>query len=276
VSSQAEYWNEDGGLAWVDAQVQLDAQLAGVGALAVHAAAVRSHEVVLDVGCGCGATTAQLAALVGPSGRVVGVDLSAPMLARARDSVTEPHVEFVLGDAGSVPLPAQAFDVLYSRLGVMFFEDSVAAFAHLHAALKPDGRLSVVVWQSLAENEWVTVPANAVADLVELPPLGGPDEPGPFRFGDPGRLRSTLGAAGYVDIEVVGHRIGLPVGGGLPQEEAAWFTVDHGPLRRVLASASAAIRASAAERIAAALSPYVTPTGVQLSSAAWVATARVA
>jgi SAM-dependent methyltransferase len=274
MSSQAEYWNEDGGHAWVEAQAQLDAQLAGVGRLAVDAAAVQPGEAVLDVGCGCGTTTAELGELVGPSGHVVGVDLSAPMLARAREMVTASHVEFVLGDAATVSLPPGAFDLLYSRLGVMFFDDSVAAFAHLRTALDRGGRASMAVWQALAENNWVTVAAAAVAGFVELPPLGVSDEPGPFRFGDPDRLRSTLEAAGYTSVDLAGHRIDVKVGGGLPLEEAAWFTIDHGPLRRVLGSAASSVRSEAVARIEAALAPYLTPRGVELSSAVWVVTAR--
>src|SRR5262245_28309639 len=126
MTSQAEYWNEAGGAAWVDGQAQLDAQLAPFGALAMEAAAIRSGEVVLDVGCGCGATAVELATLVGTSGRVVGLDVSAPMLERARERVSGLPVELLLGDAATYPLPPASFDVLFSRFGVMFFEDPPA------------------------------------------------------------------------------------------------------------------------------------------------------
>ena len=148
MSSQAEYWNDAGGVSWVDGQAQLDAQLAQFGALAIDAAAVQSGEVVLDVGCGCGATTEDLASLVGTSGRVVGLDVSAPMLARARERLAGRPVELLLGDAATFALPAHSFDVLFSRFGVMFFEEPLAAFAHLRGALKLGGRVAMVVWQS--------------------------------------------------------------------------------------------------------------------------------
>jgi SAM-dependent methyltransferase len=239
-----------------------------------RAASVRRGEAVLDVGCGCGATTATLGELVGTSGRVVGLDLSAPMLDRALQTITAPHVELVLGDAAAVQLPEGRFDLLFSRFGVMFFEDPVAAFAHLRGALRTTGWISLIVWQPLEANGWVTIPSKAVADLVELPSLGGPEEPGPFSLGDANHLRARLSTAGYADIELADEKLELTVGGDLPLDEAATFTVEHGPLRRALADAPDAIRSGAVERIARALAPYETSYGVRLPAAVWVVTAR--
>jgi SAM-dependent methyltransferase len=274
MSSQAEYWNDAGGLSWVDGQAQLDVQLAQFGALAIEAAAVQSGEVVLDVGCGCGATTEELTSLVAPSGRVVGLDVSAPMLARASERLAGRPVELLLGDAATFALPARSFDVLFSRFGVMFFDEPVAAFAHLRGALKLGGRVAMVVWQSLSANSWVTVPIAAVADIVEVPALGSAGEPGPFSFSDHHGVLTMLRAAGYTDVEITGHEMDLTVGGGLPLPAAVEFTIDHGPLRRVLASASTDVRAAAADRIAAALSAYEEPSGVRMPAAIWVITAR--
>ena len=271
--SQAEYWNDTAGLGWVEAQVQLDAQLGPCGELAMMAAAVEPGETVLDVGCGCGGTTLELAALVGPAGRVVGLDLSAPMLARARERIVAPNVELVLGDAATTPLPPGGFDVLFSRFGVMFFDDPVAALAHLRRALKAGGRAAFVVWQPLEVNPWVTVVAEAIAGLVELPSLGGPDEPGLFSMADGDRLRRTLSSAGYVDVELAGERLDMAIGGGLRADEAAAFSIDHGPMRRGLATAPDHVRAAAAERVAAALRAFDTAGGVHLGGAVWVVTA---
>lgn len=276
MSSQAEYWNDAGGVSWVDGQAQLDAQLAQFGALAIEAAAVESGEVVLDVGCGCGATTEELALLVGASGRVVGLDVSAPMLARARERLSGRPVELLLGDAATVALPARSFDVLFSRFGVMFFDDPLAAFAHLRGALKPGGRVAMVVWQSLSANAWVTVPVAAVADMVEPPALGSAGEPGPFSLSDPDGVLAMLRAAGYTDVDLTGHEMDITVGGGLPLQAAVEFTLEHGPLRRVLASASPEVRAAAADRVAVALSAYNGPSGVRMPAAVWVITARTA
>lgn len=274
MSSQAEYWNEAGGAAWVTGQEQLDAQLAAFGVLAVDAADVHVGDTVLDVGCGCGATTADLAAIVGRSGRVVGLDVSEPMLARARDRLAGAPVEFLLGDAATVALAPHSFDVLFSRFGVMFFDDPPAAFAHLRSALKPTGRASFVVWQSMSANPWVTVAVAAVADIVTPPALGGPNEPGPFSLGDPDAATAIMEAAGYTDVALDGHDVELAVGGGLPLGPAVQFTLHHGPLRRVLATAAPDVRAAAADRVTAALEPYEGSSGVRMPAAVWVVTAR--
>jgi len=273
-STQAEFWNTAGGESWVRGQRELDLQLELFGALALDRAAVQPGEAVLDVGCGCGTTTAELAARVGPSGRVVGADISAPMLERARATVTAPHVEFLLGDAGSMPLPTGAFDVLFSRFGVMFFDDPVAAFAHLRAALRASGRIACVVWQPITANPWATVPFAAVADLVEPISLGDADTPGPFSFGDSDRLRDVLARAGFANVELEGCEPDVVLGGGLSFDDSVDFAVDHGPLRRVLESASEEVRGEARVRLRAALEPFATDAGVVLRSAVWVGTAR--
>ena len=274
MTSQAEFWNDAGGVAWVDAQAQLDTQLAQFGALAIDAAAVHSGEVVLDVGCGCGATTEELASLVGTSGRVVGLDVSAPMLARARERLSGRRVELLLGDAAAFALSAHSFDVLFSRFGVMFFDDPLAAFAHLRRALKIGGRVAMVVWQPMPANAWVTVPVAAVADIVDPPALGSAGEPGPFSLSDHDGVATMLRAAGYTDVDLTGHEVDMTVGGGLPLRAAVEFTLDHGPLRRVLGSASPDVRAAAADRVAAALSAYDGPSGVRMPAAVWVIAAR--
>ena len=276
MSSQADYWNDAGGVSWVDGQAQLDAQLAPLGALAIEAAAVQPGEAVLDVGCGCGGTTEVLSSLVGTSGRVVGLDVSAPMLARARErlAAARTSVELLLGDAATFALPAHSFDVLFSRFGVMFFEEPLPAFTHLRGALKPGGRVAMVVWQSPSANAWATVPIEAVADIVEPPALGGAGEPGPFSLTDHDGVLAMLRAAGYTDVDLTGHEMDVTIGGGLPLSAAVEFTIDHGPVRRVLASASPEVRAAATERVAAALSPYDGPSGVRMPAAVWVITAR--
>jgi SAM-dependent methyltransferase len=230
--------------------------------------------VVLDVGCGCGATAIGLAARVGASGRVVGLDLSAPMLERARERARGLPIDFLLGDAATHALAPGSFDVLFSRFGVMFFDEPVAAFAHLRGALKRDGRVAMVVWQSLAANPWVSVPIAAVADVVEPPALGAAGEPGPFSLADPKHVATLLRDAGYTDVDLEGHDMEMTIGGGLPLEAAVEFSIEHGPLRRVLASATPQVRTAAADRVADALSRYDGPSGVRMPAAVWIITAR--
>jgi SAM-dependent methyltransferase len=195
------------------------------------------------------------------------------MLARARERVTAPNVELVLADAGTAPLPPGGFDVLFSRFGVMFFDDPLDAFAHLRGALAPGGRVAFVVWRRLEVNPWVTVPDQAIAGLVEPVPLGSQGEPGPFSLADGDRLQRLLLDAGYTRVGLAAEDLDMLIGGGMHAAEAAAFTIDHGPLRRALASAPEPVRAVAAERITAALMPYDTPDGVRLGAAMWVVTA---
>lgn len=274
MTSQPEYWNDAAGRAWVAGQALLDAQLAPFGALAMEAARVAPGDRVLDVGCGCGATTLELADRVGPAGHVVGIDVSAPMLARARERVHRANAELRLGDATTLPLEPAAFDVLYSRFGVMFFEQPVAAFAHLKTALVTGGRVALVAWQAMDKNAWVTVPAAAVADLVTLPPLGDGGEPGPFAWADRERARDILAAAGYRGVDVAGRELDVLVGGSVPLEQAVAFTIDFGPLRRVLEEAPEGVRRTAARRITDALARHQSGGAVRLPAAVWIVTAR--
>jgi SAM-dependent methyltransferase len=164
---------------------------------------------VVDLGCGSGRTTLELAARVGPDGEVVGVDLSAQMLARGRERAAlrgAGTVEFVHADAQVHDFGAARFDAAYSRFGVMFFADPVAAFANVRRALRPGGALSFVCWQGMSGNEWMLIPGAAVAEVTgSLPPMPGPDEPGPFSLTDPARVRAVLGAAGFGSIAITPH-----------------------------------------------------------------------
>src|SRR5881628_2723223 len=158
-------------------------------------ARIGAGERVIDIGCGCGDTTIALARRVGPAGLVLGIDVSAPMLARAADAAREAgvaHVRFEHADAQTHRFPAQAFDVLYSRFGVMFFSDPAAAFGNLRTALRPGGRLGFVCWQAVPENPWIAVPLEAAAQHMALPPPPAPGAPGPFSFADPERVRRIL------------------------------------------------------------------------------------
>ena len=197
-TEQREYWNEQAGPTWVRNQERLDAQIQPWGELALNALAAAPGEAVLDVGCGCGATSLALAAQVGPEGRVVGLDLSGPMLARARERAAaegRANVSFLQADAQTHAF-APEFDALFSRFGVMFFDDPPAAFANLAGALRPGGRLSFACWQGREQNGWVSIPMAALIGEVELPPPPAPDAPGPFALGDPDRLRALLEGAG--------------------------------------------------------------------------------
>jgi SAM-dependent methyltransferase len=195
------------------------------------------------------------------------------MLARARERVRDPNVDLVLGDAATHALPHDAFDLTFSRFGVMFFDEPAAAFAHLRSGLRADGRITWVVWQRPDVNYWASVPLAAVRGLVEIP-APDPYAPGPFSLADPDHLTRLLSTAGYRDVALAGHELELAVGGGLPLADAVEFLLDHGPVFRVLGRAPADVRAAARDRLLDALAPYEKPSGVWFAAAVWVVTAH--
>jgi len=271
---QAEYWNATAGPKWVAEQEHLDAQIRPLGELVIARLGDLKGKRVLDVGCGCGDHSLAVARRVGRHGAVVGVDVSEPMLARARERGAQVgNVSFLAGDAQTQKFSAP-FDVVTSRFGVMFFADFAAAFTNLAAALVPGGRLGFVCWQPLDRNPWMHLPMQTVARLVELPPPGPPGSPGPFGLDDPARIRGALAAAGFTDVVLDDVREPQNVGGAKTLEEAVAFLMVAGPAAAALKGASPEVRLRVADALRAALAPHVTPSGVVMPAASWIVTAR--
>jgi SAM-dependent methyltransferase len=271
---QAEHWDGEGSLHWVEYQEQHDAFLAPLDAHLFAAAGISDRDRVLDVGCGCGATT-RAAARAAVAGDATGIDLSAAMLERARavaDGEGLTNVRFVHGDAQVHAFEHAEFDVAISRFGVMFFADAPAAFTNLARATRAQGRLVFVCWQELQKNECFWVPVAAAMTHVRPPDVGSPDEPGPFSLADPDRVRSILSAAGWraVDMQEVKEHLLL----GEDADAAVTFVRGFRFVRRVLADADDASIARAVAAIRDALAAHETSEGVVLGSTAWVVSAR--
>ena len=272
-TEQAEHWNTGEGVAhWIDNQARYDRMNAPFAAMILDAAALRPGGNVLDVGCGCGGTTLAAARLIAP-GQAVGLDLSGPMLARARADAAAAslgNAVFVQGDAQVHPLGPARFDTVISRFGVMFFVDPVAAFANIRSATRPGGRLVFVCWQPLAANEWLLVPGAALAEHVPPAGFGSADGPGMFAFGDPDRLRPILAAAGWGDAEITAEHASILVGGGGSVDDAVGFLRTASMARTMLAGADAATTDRAIASVRAALTPYADADGVHLDAAVWL------
>jgi SAM-dependent methyltransferase len=267
------YWNETSGPKWVARMQQLDAQLAALGELALERARPLPGERVLDVGCGCGHTVLQLAERVGPVGRVLGIDISAPMLARAAERTRDlPQVDLLEADAQLQHFEG-GFDLVFSRFGVMFFQDPVAAFANLRRALAPGGRLTFICWDQIAKNPWMRVPLMAMAAHVPLPEPPAPGAPGPFAFADPERVRGILVDAGFANVELQARDVHLEVGGGVGLDDAVDFLLSVGPASQALREVDAATRAAVAGAVREAIAPFTLDAGVAMDAAVWICSA---
>ncbi|MGN8110072.1 class I SAM-dependent methyltransferase [Paraburkholderia sp. 22098] len=276
---QVADWNGQSGKRWVANQARLDAMASVFGQAAIEAAAPVTVERVLDVGCGAGASSLALAARVGPEGQVLGVDISEPLIGRARALAPQgTPALFQVADASSAELPEGAFDILFSRFGVMFFDDPTAAFAHMRRALRPGGRVAFVCWRGAAENAWVRLPMGAIKGILPSSAPPDPEAPGPFSFGDRGRVSRILTAAGFTDIAIAPFDASVPFGEGGTRDaaidDAVKMTLEVGPLSRVVADQPDDIRARASAAVRAAFAGLTGERSVMIDGAAWIVTAR--
>ncbi len=272
-TAQIEYWNDKAGHTWARFQDQLDRQVEPLGAAAMAVLAPQPGEKLLDIGCGCGQTSLSLAAAAGPAGAVVGADISRPMLGVARARFVPQGaapIRFEELDAQTADLGEARFDAAYSRFGVMFFSDPVAAFTNIHRALKPGGRLAFVCWRPFEENIWMCAPFEAVQHLLPPRTPSEPLAPGPFAFADPARVRMVLAAAGFEAIRID------PLdaqAGGLALDDALDLALRVGPLGAALREVPERVKDVAA-LLRPLLSAYNSPSGVYMPAAVWIVSAN--
>ncbi|MGH6797270.1 MAG: class I SAM-dependent methyltransferase [Roseiarcus sp.] len=272
-SAQAEYWNSVAGPKWTDHQEHQDQVLRPVSDRLIAAADPKPGDRVIDVGCGCGATTIDLAAKVSPGGEVLGLDISGPMLARARERAQHLPIRFELADATVYDFEPRRADLAVSRFGVMFFADPAHSFANLRKGLKPGGRLAFACWREAKQNPFFVLPLREAGKHAPPLPEIDPEAPGPFAFAAEARVRRILTDAGYADIalEPQDLELDIAVGRGLDAAVNAAMTV--GPTSRMLAGQSEAVRAAATADIRKALAAHARGDTVPLGAAIWVVTA---
>jgi SAM-dependent methyltransferase len=270
-AEQIAYWNATAGETWARRREDLDRELDSLGRRAMEALSPAAGERLVDIGCGCGRTTLQLADLVGAGGSVLGVDISRPMLSAARQRAAGVHqVRFLEADAQTFAFKAGAADAVYSRFGVMFFTDPGMAMTNIRSALRPGGRIAFVCWRDVALNPFMTVPYAAALHLLPLsPPPTDPHAPGPFAFSDGERVRSILSGAGFATISVVPHDEAIGSG---DLEAATSLALTIGPLGAVLRE-NKDLAGSVRDCVRSALAPHETHDGVMLGSASWIVTA---
>lgn len=270
---QAARWSGPAGHAWVEAQAVLDGMFRPFEDLLVEAVLSSdrgSH--VLDVGCGTGSTTLAVARRIGPAGHCVGVDISEPVItaARARAEREGVRASFICADAQDHAFEPAAFDAIMSRFGVMFFNDSVRAFANLRRAARDEAGLWCITWRSPAENPFMTTAERAAAPLLPNLPVRRPDEPGQFAFADPDRVHRILAESGWAGIDIQP----IDVTCTLPERELVRYFTRLGPVGLTLHQADDETRAQVVETVRAAFDTYVQGTEVRFTAACWMVHAR--
>jgi SAM-dependent methyltransferase len=269
-AEQRARWNGPSGSAWSEHAEHFERGYAGFDAPYLAAVAAQADDLVLDVGSGPGALALRIATT---ARRVVGVDVSAPLvdLARRRaQAAGRDDAVFVVADVQVDPLPVEEpFDVVVSHFGSMFFDDPVAAFTALYRALRPGGRLVLLTWQGPERNPWQVEVLRALHPDAEAP-IPPTDGPSPFGLSDPARVRSVLGAAGFVDVDLEDLR--APHWSGADPDDAVRFTATHHAA--LLEGYDEATRQRALDRLRALFAAHQTPAGVLFDSATWLVRAR--
>jgi SAM-dependent methyltransferase len=273
--AQRALWNSDATRRWVTEQARIDRLMADVTEAALTAAAPIPGEIVLDVGCGTGTTTLRLAHAVGPSGQVLGVDISEQQLGLARQRVAvagTTRVQLVLDDAATHDFAPESFDLCFTRFGVMFFADPVAAFRNIRRAMKPNGRLLLAVFRLGSENPWATASVAAIRHLVPPPPALGPEDPGQFSWSDPARVRRILNGAGFRNVALTPLDLLFTL--GADAIEAAEFATFIGQGARLLHGQPDETRQAARQAFEGFFKQHEGPGGVSLPGALWLVSAQ--
>ncbi|WP_129667730.1 class I SAM-dependent methyltransferase [Phytoactinopolyspora endophytica] len=269
---QKALWNGPAGHAWVDTQAVLDDMFKPFEDLLAEAISAVGGSRVLDIGCGTGSTTLAAARQLDTQGRCVGIDISEPMIAvaQARADQESTQTSFICADAQDQAFDPAFFDTIISRFGVMFFSDSVRAFANVRHAAKGDAELRFIAWRSAEENPFMTTAERAAAPFLPELPARRPDAPGQFAFADPGRVHRILEESGWAGIDVQP----IDVTCTLPESELSRYFTRLGPVGAVLNTADDRIRAQVIETVRTAFDTYVHGAQVRFTAACWMVNAR--
>lgn len=265
---QDQRWNGPAGRAWVELQVQLDDMLAPFERLLVDAACEQRPRSVLDIGCGTGATTLAIARRLGAGAACTGVDISQPMVALARTRAAQQalDVDFIEADAQTWPFADASFDMIVSRMGVMFFDDPVRAFANLRRAATAGGALRFVAWRSADENPFMTTAERAAAPLLPALPPRRPDEPGQFGLADSALISRILEQAGWEDIAIAPADAQCT----LPAHELLRYATMLGPVGQLLQKESEDRRDAVVAAMREAFQPFIHGDEARFPAACWM------
>lgn len=269
----AEFWNSAMGHSWVSQQAVISDVFTSVTSVSLDAAAAKPGEHVIDIGCGTGDTLLAFAKVVGPSGAVLGVDVSVPMLDFAKHRAAEAtlgNAAFALADATSYAFEPCWADLVYSRFGVMFFDDPIKAFTNIRSGMKAGGRLVFVCFRTMPESPWFRVPIEAARPHVPPQPPVDPLAPGMFSLAREERLRGILTEAGFREVALKATNV--PIHGKDTTQSMAFIT-QAGPLPALLENASGEQRIRATEAVRNALAANIGADGRGLHVGLWLVSA---
>lgn len=274
-ADQVAYWNGPGGRHWTDRQQLQDIVLAPVSDVLIRRAALRSGESVIDIGCGCGATSFDLVKQLGRNGIVTGVDISEPMLDRARElTPSGAPVKFVLADATVHPFASASADLLFSRFGVMFFAQPAVSFTNMRKALRPGGRVAFACWRTPRDNPWMMLGLQEAYKHVPKLPEVKPEDPGPFSFANEERVHRILGEAGFSNIAMERADLSLDIATGRGLDAAVETALAIGPASRALEGHPPEKIAAATQSIRTAFAEHLKGDTVPLAGSIWIVTAE--
>ncbi|WP_420916938.1 class I SAM-dependent methyltransferase [Pandoraea sputorum] len=273
---QSELWNGRSGSAWVDNRAALDQMFVPLARFLIDRARDVAQQTpsgrLLDVGCGTGGATLALSTALGHPWRLTGADISAPMIetARTRAAHARAPVEFLCTDVQTHVFAQAHFDLIVSRLGVMFFDDPIAAFANLRASARPGAALHTLVWRGPSENPFMTVAERTAAPLLCGLPPRQPGAPGQFGFADRERVAAILSSAGWVDVRLEPVQFDCT----FAQADLRDYASRLGPVGLALAGLDPAKREPVVDAIVDAYAPFVAQGEVRFTSACWHLSAR--
>lgn len=272
---QHEYWNGEAGERWAADDATMATLLGPIAEDLLAHLQPASGIAALDIGCGGGSQSVQLAERIGAGGQVLGVDISEPMLQIAREKgqpAGAAALTFLQADAATYAFDPASVDLLFSRFGVMFFDDPVAAFSNLRQSLKSDGRLGFCCWQSMKDNQWTLLPVQAALSHVPPPESPDPHAPGPFAFADAQRLESILSASGFGDITIAPHTLELAFGSGGSLRDTVAELMRVGPVSRLLVDQPPETVNRIIDDATGMMEPFYREGQLRLSAAVWFVT----
>ena len=274
-AKQKDFWSGKGGDYWVEKQSEMDIMLNPLGEKALVKLGLQSNSKVLDIGCGCGATTLEIAKIVS-EGAVTGLDISVPMLDKAKSEAKIQgiaNVDFKVIDVQVEQLGYEEYDSVYSRFGVMFFDDPFEAFKNIFSSVKVGGELSFVCWQDPSLNPWQSLSLQVIREYLDMP-SPPPRSPGPFAFHEKDYVKEILEKSGFSNISFDNNQEDITMFAGKSLEEASEDYLAINPVvTEMLKDSTDDLKSEIVESLKEAFSDFHRGDGLVFPSATWVVSA---